>query len=57
MKAKKITKKKGAGKTMAASKGARKKGARPKKAATTPVGDLMRNAAEVIRSVAKNVRP
>ena len=57
MKAKKIPKKKGAGKTMAASKGARRKGARPKKAATTPVGDLMRNAAEVIRSVAKNVRP
>jgi hypothetical protein len=57
MKAKKILKKKGTRKTTAATKGARKKGTRKKKAATTPVGDIMRNAAEVIQSVAKNIRP
>jgi hypothetical protein len=52
MKAKRIPKKTGAKKTTAATKGARKK-----KAATTPVGDIMRSAAEVIQSVAKNIRP
>jgi len=57
MKAKKIPKKKGAKKTTAATKGARTTGTRKKKAATTPVGDIMRNAAEVIQSVAKNIRP
>jgi hypothetical protein len=57
MKAKKILKRKGTRKTTAATKGARKKGTRKKKAATTPVGDIMRNAAEVIQSVAKNIRP
>jgi len=57
MKAKKLSKKKRARKTPASTKGARKKGTRKKKAATTPVGDIMRNAAEVIESVAKNIRP
>ena len=57
MKAKKILTKKGTRKTTAATKGARKKGTRKKKAPTTPVGDIMRNAAEVIQSVAKNIRP
>ena len=57
MKAKKIPKKKRAKKTTAASTGSRKTGTRKKKAATTPVGDIMRNAAEVIQSVAKNLRP
>ncbi len=57
MKAKKISKKKGARKTKATTKGAPKKGTRKKKAATTPVGNIMRNAAEVIESVAKNIRP
>ena len=58
MKAKKIPEKKRAKKTTAATKGARKKGTRKKKkAATTPVGDIMRNAAEVIQLVAKNIRP
>jgi hypothetical protein len=57
MKAKKIPKKKRAKKTTAASTGSRKTGTRKKKAATTPVGDIMRNAAEVIQSVAKNIRP
>ena len=57
MKAKKIPKKKRAKKTTAASTGSRKTGTRKTKAATTPVGDIMRNAAEVIQSVAKNIRP
>ena len=63
MKAKKSSKKKGARKTTAArktkaaTKGARKKGTRKQKTATTPVGDIMRNAAEVIESLAKNIRP
>jgi hypothetical protein len=57
MKAKKLSKKKRARKSPASTKGARKKGTRKKKAATTPVGDIMRNAAEVIESVAKNIRP
>ncbi len=57
MKAKKIPKKKRAKETTAAIKRARKKGTRKKKAATTPVGDIMRSAAEVIQSVAKNIRP
>ena len=57
MKAKKVSKKKRARKTTATSKGARKKGTRKKRAATTPVGDIMRNAAEVIESLAKNIRP
>ena len=57
MKAKKISKKKGTRKTTAATKGARKKGTRKKKAATTPVGDIMRNAAQVIESLAKSIRP
>jgi hypothetical protein len=57
MKAKKIPKKKRAKKTTAATKGASKKGARKKKAATTPVGDMIRNAADVIQSVAKTIRP
>jgi hypothetical protein len=57
MKAKKVPKKKRARKTTATSKGARKKGTRKKRAATTPVGDIMRNAAKAIESVAKNIRP
>jgi len=57
MKAKKSSKKKGARKTTGATKGARKKGTRKQKTATTPVGDIMRNAAEVIESLAKNIRP
>jgi hypothetical protein len=57
MKAKQISKKKGARRATAVTKGARKKGTRKSKPATTPVGDIMRNAAEVIRSVAKNIRP
>jgi hypothetical protein len=57
MKAKKIPKKNKAKKTTAATKAARKKGSRKRKAATTPVGDIMRNAAEVIQSVAKTIRP
>ncbi len=57
MKAKQISKKKGARKATAVTKGTRKKGTRKSKPATTPVGDIMRNAAEVIRSVAKNIRP
>ena len=56
MKAKKISKKKGARKTTARTKGPRKKVTR-KKAATTPVGDFMRSAAKAIESVAKNIRP
>jgi hypothetical protein len=55
MKAKKISKKKGASKATV-TKGARKKGTRKSKP-TTPVGDIMRNAAEVIRSVAQSIRP
>ena len=57
MKAKQISRKKKAKKATATSKGARKKGTRKSKPATTPVGDIMRNAAEMIRSVAKNIRP
>jgi hypothetical protein len=62
MKAKQISKKKTASKATAVTKRARTKGTRKKatrksKPATTPVGDIMRNAAEVIRSVAKNIRP
>ena len=57
MKAKKIPKKKKAKKTTAATKGTRKKGTRKKKAVTTPVGNIIRNAAEVIQSVAKTIRP
>jgi hypothetical protein len=57
MKAKKSSKKKGARKTTAATKGARKKGTQKRKTATTQVGDIMRNAAEVIESLAKNIRP
>ena len=57
MQAKKVSKKKRARKTTATSKGARRKGMRTKKAATTPVGDIMRNAAKAIESVAKNIRP
>ena len=60
MKAKQISKKKGASKATV-TKGARKKGTRKKgtrkSKPTTPVGDIMRNAAEVIRSVAKNINP
>jgi len=56
MKAKKIPKK-SAGKTTAATKRTRKKGTRQRKAATTPVGDLMRNTAEGIRSVARKISP
>jgi len=55
MKAKQISKKKGASKATV-TKGARKKGTRKSKP-TTPVGDIMRNAAEVIRSVAQSIRP
>ena len=62
MKAKKIpkktrAKKTRAKKTTAATRGTPKKGTRKKKAAATPVGDIMRNAAEVIRSVAERIRP
>jgi len=57
MKAKKIPKKKRPKKTTGATKGARTKGARKKRAATTPVGDIVRNAAEMIQSIAKNIRP
>jgi len=57
MKAKKSSKKKGARKTTGATKGARKKGTQKRKTATTQVGDIMRNAAEVIESLAKNIRP
>ena len=60
MKAKQISKKKGASKATV-TKGARKKGTRKKgtrkSKPTTPVGDIMRNAAEVIRSVAQSIRP
>jgi hypothetical protein len=65
MKAKQISKKKGASKATV-TKGARKKGTRKKgtrkkgtrkSKPTTPVGDIMRNAAEVIRSVAERIRP
>ena len=60
MKAKRISKKKGASKATV-TKGARKKGTRKKgtrkSKPTTPVGDIMRNAAEVIRSVAQSIRP
>ena len=54
---KKGTGKKGTGKKGTGKKGTGKKGTRKSKPATTPVGDIMRNAAEVIRSVAKNIRP
>jgi hypothetical protein len=57
MKATRISKKKRAPKTTATTKGARKKGTRKKRTATTPVGDIMRNAAKVIESVAKTIRP
>jgi hypothetical protein len=57
MKAKKIPKKTRAKKTTAATRGTPKKGTRKKKAAATPVGDIMRNAAAVIQSVAKTIRP
>ena len=64
MKAKQISKKKGASKATV-TKGARKKATRKKASKkatrkskpTTPVGDIMRNAAEVIRSVAQSIRP
>ena len=60
MKAKQLSKKKGASKATV-TKGARKKATRKKgtrkSKPTTPVGDIMRNAAEVIRSVAQSIRP
>ena len=60
MKAKQISKKKGASKATV-TKGARKRGTRKKgtrkSKPTTPVGDIMRTAAEVIRSAARNIRP
>lgn len=60
MKAKQISKRKGASKATV-TKGARKKATRKKgtrkSKPTTPVGDIMRNAAEVIRSVAQSIRP
>jgi hypothetical protein len=63
MKAKKIPKKRAKKKTTAATRGARKNDTRKKnrtrkkKAAPTPVGDLMRSAAEVVQSVANTIRP
>ena len=60
MKAKQISKKKGASKATV-TKGARKKATRKKgtrkSKPTTPVGDIMRNPAEAIRSVAQSIRP
>jgi hypothetical protein len=57
VKAKQTSKRKKATNARAATKGVRKKGTRKSKPATTPVGDIMRNAAGVIRSVAKSIRP
>jgi hypothetical protein len=50
---KKVAKKKAA---RAAKKPARRT-TRPKKGKATPVGDIVRNAAQAIQSVAENIRP